>query len=238
MTGTFYGVGVGPGDPELLTLKARRILNEVAVIIAPESVAGKGSIAGDIIRGHLDDPDKILPLVFPMTYDRKQLNTAWQINVGRILSLLQESKDVAFITLGDPMLYSTCAYLARHLRVEHINIEIVPGVPAFCAAASRLQRVIAEERETVAIIPAAYQQPKLAELLDAADHVVVMKPSKGYPKLLAQLTAYGFLNNAVMVSHCGHAKEKIVEDLTDITSENIDYLSIILASKEKGVSCE
>ena len=231
MTGTFYGVGVGPGDPELMTLKARRILNQVEVIIAPESAPGKGSIASDIVRGQLDDPGKILPLVFPMTYNREQLNAAWQANLDSVLDLLNQGKDVAFITLGDPMLYSTCAHLMRHLKPHNITVETVPGIPAFCAAASRLNRAVAEENQTVAIIPAAYKQPHLDALLAIADNVVVMKPSRGYGELVDKLGQHGFLGDAVMVSHCGHDKEQITDNLTAVDPDAVDYLSIILASK-------
>ncbi len=231
MTGTFYGVGVGPGDPELMTLKAKRILNGVAVIIAPESAPGKGSIAADIARTQLDNPDKILPLVFPMTYDRDKLNAAWQANLDAVLALLREGKDVAFVTLGDPMLYSTCAHLIRHLQPHGVTLETVPGVPALCAAASRLNRPIAEENQTVAIIPAAYRQPHLDALLALADNVVVMKPSSGYADLVDKLGEHGFLADAAMVSHCGREAERISSDLAAVDPEAVDYLSIILASK-------
>lgn len=231
MAGIFYGVGVGPGDPELMTLKAKRILNQVEVIIAPESAPGKGSIAADIVSTQLNDPGKILPLVFPMTYDRDKLNAAWQSNLDAVLTLLNEGKDVAFITLGDPMLYSTCAHLMRHLKPHDITVETVPGIPALCAAASRLNRAVAEENQTVAIIPAAYKQPHLDDLLAIADNVVVMKPSRGYAGLVEKLNQHGFLADAVMVSHCGREAEQITDDLKAVDPESVDYLSIILASK-------
>ncbi len=231
MTGTFYGIGVGPGDPELLTLKAKRILNQVPVIIAPESTPGKGSIAADIVRGHLDQPEKLLPLVFPMTYDREQLSAAWQANLDTVLTLLNDGKDVAFITLGDPMLYSTCAHLMRHLTPHGVPVETVPGIPALCAAASRLNRALAEENQTIAIIPAAYRQPHLDALLAAVDNVVVMKPSRGYADLLARFEQHGYLADAVMVSHCGREQERISQNLSAVDPDAVDYLSIILASK-------
>ncbi|MDR0576543.1 MAG: precorrin-2 C(20)-methyltransferase [Candidatus Accumulibacter sp.] len=230
MTGIFYGVGVGPGDPELMTLKARRVLNQAAVVVAPESAPGRGSLAADIARVHLDDPGKIAPLTFPMTYDRDALDAAWQANLDAVLTHL-ESGDVAFVTLGDPMLYSTCVHLMRHLRSRDVRIETVPGVPAFCAAAARLNRAVAGENETVAIIPAAYRQPRLAALLAAVDNVVVMKPSRGYAALAGALGEHGFLENAVMVSNCGHATERIHGDLRAVDPGAVEYLSIILASK-------
>jgi precorrin-2/cobalt-factor-2 C20-methyltransferase len=232
MTGTFYGVGVGPGDPELMTLKAKRILNQAAVIVAPESEPGKGSIAADIARGELDDPRKIMPLVFPMIRDPEKLDTAWRANLDTVLVPLRAGRDVAFVTLGDPMLYSTCAHLMRHLRPHGIRIETVPGVPAFCAAAARLNRAVAEWNQTVVIIPAAYRQPRLDDLLTAADSVVVMKPSSGYAVLVEKLRRHGFLD-AAMVSHCGRAAERIAGDLEAVDPETVDYLSIILAGKGK-----
>jgi precorrin-2/cobalt-factor-2 C20-methyltransferase len=231
MTGTFYGVGVGPGDPELMTLKAKRILNEVPVIVAPESEPGKGSLAADIARGQLDDPGKILPLHFPMIRDEDGLNAAWQANLNTVLTRLDAGQDVAFVTLGDPMLYSTCAHLMRYLQPHGVRIETVPGVPAFCAAAGRLNRAVAEPHQTIAIIPAAYRQPRLDALLAAADNVVIMKPSRGYAALVEKLGRHGFLGDAAMVSRCGHAAERVVDDLAAVDPEAVDYLSIILASK-------
>lgn len=232
MTGIFYGVGVGPGDPELLTLKALRILNEVDVIIAPEAVAGKGSVAADIIHHQINHPNKILPLVFPMTYDREKLDSALQQNVDTLLSLLQQDKNVAFITIGDPMLYSTCAHLMKRLEGHQIITETVPGIPAFCAAASRLNRAIAEEKETVTIIPSAYKQPHFEDLLALSDNVVIMKPSRGFAQMRDQLAKHGFLDNAVMVSRCGQQNEQITANLASIDPEQVEYLSIILAQKK------
>jgi precorrin-2/cobalt-factor-2 C20-methyltransferase len=234
MTGIFYGVGVGPGDPELMTLKAKRVLNQAAVIIAPESEPGKGSIAADIARGEIADPRKIVPLVFPMIRDQDKLDAAWRANLDTVLALLDADKDVAFITLGDPMLYSTCAHLMRHLAPHGVKIETVPGVPAFCAAAGRLNRAVAERNQTVVIVPAAYRQARLDALLAAADNVVVMKPSSGYAALVEKLDRHGFLADAVLVSHCGHATERIVGDLAAVDPETVDYLSIILAGKESA----
>ena len=232
MTGIFYGVGVGPGDPELITLKACRVLNQVAVIVAPESSPGKGSIAADIARIHLDDPGKIRPMLFPMTYERDALDAAWQANLDVVLAELVAGRDVAFITIGDPMLYSTCAHLMRYLRQHGVKIETIPGVPALCAVAGHLNRALAEENQTIAIVPSAYRQPHLDALLAAADQVVVMKPSRGYASLVEKLATHGFLSDAVMVSRCGHADEQVFTDLRAADPEKVDYLSLILASKE------
>ena len=233
MSGIFYGVGVGPGDPELMTLKALRILNEVDVIIAPESAPGKGSVASEIIHGKIDNPGKILALVFPMTYNRDALNNAWQSNLEATLALLRSGKNVAFITLGDPMLYSTCAHLMRYLAPHAVHVESIPGVPALCAVASRLQRPLAEENQTLLVVPAAYQQAHIDALLALVDNVAVMKPSRGYAALTEQLDAHGFLDNAALVAHCGRGAqhEKVTHDLRSVDPAAVDYLSLILASK-------
>ncbi|KXG78910.1 precorrin-2 C(20)-methyltransferase [Thermotalea metallivorans] len=233
MSGKFYGLGVGPGDPELLTLKAVRILNAVDVIIAPETVKDNGSVAYDIVKGHIREEKKVLFQVFPMTYDSRELDESWNRNMKEILEILQAGKDAAFITLGDPMVYSTYVYVMRLLKDHGIAVETVPGITSFCAAASRLGVPLAEGNETIAVIPAAYQCDHLDEILTLADNVVLMKPSKGFQKTIEKLEDNGFLENTVWIAKCGHKDERISYDVKELAGEKIDYLSMLIAKKRR-----
>jgi precorrin-2/cobalt-factor-2 C20-methyltransferase len=231
MNGKFYGLGVGPGDPELITLKAVHILNAADIIIAPETVKGKGSVAYDIIKGHVQDQSKVVFQVFPMTYDSKELDDSWNRNMEEILTFLNNGKNVAFITLGDPMVYSTYVYVMRPIRDKGISVETVPGITSFCAAASRLGIPLSEGNETIAIIPAAYQCEQIDDILQLADNVILMKPSRGFDNTVKKLEEHELLENTVLITKCGHEDEKISYEVKSLVGEKIDYLSMLIAKK-------
>ena len=231
MNGKFYGLGVGPGDPELVTVKAVNVLNKADIIIAPETVSDKGSVAYEIIKGYVTQPDKVKFQVFPMTYDADTLDNSWNQNMEEIMVYLGQGKDVAFITLGDPMIYSTYIYVMRRIKAQGIEVETVPGIPSFCAAASRLGIPLSEGEETIAIIPAAYKCEHMDELLTYADNIILMKPSRGFENTVEKLEKHQLLDNTVMISKCGHGDENITYDLKQMMNQKIDYLSMVIAKK-------
>lgn len=235
MKGKFYGLGVGPGDPELITMKAVGILEKADFIIAPETVAGKGSIAFDIVKGYVKNQNKVIFQVYPMTYDEKELERHWRSNVDEMLELLNQNKNVAFITLGDPMVYSTYIYIMRFIKEQQIEVETVPGITSFCAAASRLGISLSEGDESIAIIPAAYKCHNLDQILSTHDNIILMKPSRGLKETIDKLKEHNLANKAVMISKCGHKDEKIVHDIEGLQEQKIDYLSMLIA-KKGGIS--
>lgn len=231
MEGIFYGIGVGPGDPELITLKAVNLLKKIDVAIAPRTGSRASSTALNIARPHLGDNTEILELIFPMVDDEKELNTAWEQNKELILSLLQQGRRVAFLTLGDPMLYSTYIYMLRLLAKHPVHIETIPGITSFCAAASRSGFPLAEGNDILAVIPATCQPDKVRQAMAVADNVVLMKVSRNTPELLEQMHLQNLSRHAVMVSKCGHPDETIERDLSDPSTLKPVYLSTILARK-------
>jgi precorrin-2/cobalt-factor-2 C20-methyltransferase len=231
MRGKFYGVGVGPGDPELITLKALKILRSVQYIVAPEKQEGKGSIAFDIIKDHITDPHKVISMVFPMTYDAQTLDESWGKAVQKIGALLMEGQDVAFITLGDPMVYSTYIYMMRLLKTYDVEIETIPGITSFCAAASRLGIALGETNETITIVPSAYNHPNLDKILEYSDNVVLMKTAKNFPNTINILERHRLMGKSVFVSKCSHKDEKIIYDLKSLGDEKVDYLSMVITKK-------
>ena len=138
MRGTFFGIGVGPGDPELLTVKAIKAIEQVDVLIAPKTEKKEGSVALEIARPYLKEHIEIVYQVFPMVKDFADSTDAWEANKEEILALLNAGKNVAFLTLGDPMFFSTYIYVFRLLEHEDIDIVTIPGVPAFAAIGSRI----------------------------------------------------------------------------------------------------
>jgi len=140
MRGTFFGIGVGPGDPELLTVKAIKAIEQVDVLIAPKTEKKEGSVALEIARPYLKEHIEIVYQVFPMVKDFADSTDAWEANKEEILALLNAGKNVAFLTLGDPMFFSTYIYVFRLLEHEDIDIVTIPGVPAFAAIGSRIRQ--------------------------------------------------------------------------------------------------
>ena len=236
MSGIFYGVGVGPGDPELLTLKAVNVIKEADVIIAPKTEKKEDSTALSIARPYLKADVEILKLVFPMIHmvnHADTLSDAWENNKNSILELLKEGKKVVFLTLGDPMFYSTYMYVFRLLKDCGYPIHTVPGVPAFCALGSHLGLPLAEGNDVLSIIPATMEAKALDQLLSTVDNVVLMKVYKNYDEIVKKLNEHGFGDNAVMVTKCGLPDEEINYDLDAVDGSTVNYLSTIIAKKRK-----
>ena len=233
MAGIFYGVGVGPGDPELLTLKAVKVIKAADVIIAPKTEKKEDSIALSIARPYLKENVEILRLVFPMVNNKETLADAWLNNKNSILAELNAGKKVVFLTLGDPMFYSTYMYIYRLLKDSGHGIETVPGVPAFCAIGSQLGLPLAEGTEVLSIIPATMKDDEMDKILALADNVVLMKVYKNFAQVVEKLKQHGFGGNSVMISKCGLPDEQVSYDLDAVDANQVTYLSTILAKKRK-----
>lgn len=231
MAGVFYGVGVGPGDPQLLTLKAVEVIKAADVIIAPKTEKKEDSTALSIARPYLKEDVEILKLVFPMINDSERLALAWQDNKDAILEQLNAGKKVVFLTLGDPMFFSTYMYVYRLLKDCGHQIETIPGVPAFCAMGSQLGLPLAEGNDVMCIVPATMDEAALDKILETADNVVLMKVYKNFAKIREGLAKHGFGDNAVMVSKCGLPDEVVSYDLASVDESSVNYLSTILAKK-------
>lgn len=232
MTGVFYGIGVGPGDPELLTMKAIKTLAKVDVIIAPKTEKKDGSVALSIAKPYLKDSIKIVYQVFPMVRHFEKSPQSWQKNKEEILELLRQGKNVAFLTLGDPMFYSTYIYVHRLLTSEAVDIRTIPGVPAFCAIAAKAGYPLVEGNDIISIIPATAEPDKVKKTLSVSDNVVVMKVYKNFDKIVTELKKENLARNAVMVSRCGLPDEECINDIEKV-SQVPNYLSTILSRRNR-----
>ncbi|TZE81804.1 precorrin-2 C(20)-methyltransferase [Calorimonas adulescens] len=220
-----YGVGVGPGEKSLITLKAVETLQKVDVVIAPTSKEER-SIAYEIAKPYIKGD--VVFMEFPMTYSREDIKTKWEENIEKIRKLLNEGKDVAFITIGDPMIYSTYIYILK--GIEEYEVETISGITSYSAAASRLNIPIAEGNEAFAVIPSG-DVTEISKALDLFDNVVLMKISRRYKEIVKLLKEKDF--KGYLVTKCGHQDEKISYDLDRYIGEKIDYLSLIIAKKVK-----
>lgn len=231
--GTLYGVGVGPGDPELLTLKAARVLRQVDRIYAARSTKKTASTALSIITPHIGDPSKVVCLGFPMTKDRKALEKAWQDNARLVLEHLKSGRDAAVITLGDPMTYSTFGYLMRTIldMEPETPIEVVPGVTSFQAAAATSRTVLAEGEESLAVVSGALGKANIAALGAAADTLVVLKAYKRFGEIKEGLAELNLEKNALVHTNCG-LPEQIDPMLLHEAQEKPGYFTLVLARKK------
>ena len=228
--GKFYGVGVGPGDPRLLTLQAVDVLQAVDIVAIPKSKLDRESVAWDIAKIHCPSKVRLIELEMPMTADKQILAKAWQTGAQTLLAELKQGKSVAFITLGDPSLYSTYSYLLNILQEELPQecIETVPGITAMSAAAARINLPLATGDEPLLILPSTED---VGEFLDFPN-LVLMKVSRRLPEILTHLEERG--RKAVLLTRLGQVGEKIRWEPKpqDFTSEKIDYLSLLLVKKD------
>ena len=232
MSGIFYGIGVGPGDPELLTMKAIHAIEKVDVLIAPKTEKKEGSVALMIAKPYLKPEVEIVYQVFPMVKNFADSTEAWEANKAEILGLLRGGKNVAFLTLGDPMFYSTYIYVYRLLEHEGIPIETIPGIPAFAAIGSKLGYPIVEGNEILSIIPATADMESIRKAVEASDNVVLMKVYKNFQEIAGLLEENDMAEQAVMVSRCGLPDEKRIDDIGRHRNEPVNYLSTILTRKK------
>lgn len=231
MAGKFYGIGVGPGDPELLTVKAINAIREVDVIIAPKTEKKEDSVALTIARPYLKDDVEIVKQVFPMVVNFEKSPEAWEQNKTEIVALLEQGKKVAFLTLGDPMFYSTYIYIFRLLEDCGHDIETIPGVPAFCAIGSKIGYPLVEGNDILAIVPATADEDKIKRIMEVTDNVVMMKVYKNFSQMVDVLDDNDLTGKAVMISRCGLDDERFIEDLVSAKKEKLNYLSTILARR-------
>ena len=187
--GILYGVGVGPGDPELITRKAQRIIAQAAVLAVPDK--GSGEKTALTIAGELAEGKEILLCDAPMVRDEAALDAAYEANADRVCALLDGGKDVAFLTLGDPTVYSTYLYLHRKVTARGYEAEIIPGVPSFCAVAARLGAALCEKSERLLIVPASHKD--VDDCLDVDANLVFMKAGREIGALKEKLAEKGLL---------------------------------------------
>lgn len=234
-SGTLYGIGVGPGDPELITLKAVNVLKKVDVVFTASSTKNSFSLAVTIARPHISDTTPVSFLPFPMTSDKAVTEKAWEENAETVLRELEQGKDVAFLTLGDPMTYSTFGYLLAHLkaRKDPLNIEIIPGVTSYQAAAARIKRPLVEGEESLLVTSGAYGGDNLRRLTQCAENIVLLKAYKNVDDIADALDHAELLENSVAVSHCGREDESITEDIRDLSSRKPDYWTLILSKQSR-----
>lgn len=224
-----YGIGVGPGDSELLTLKGARIIRESDVIVLPKS-GKKQNVAFEIAKGAIPEivEKKIIEVDMPMTRDKARLKEAHKAASEVIKELLLNGENVAFLTLGDPTVYSTYCYVHNLVLEGGMQAEIVPGVPSFCAVAARLNEGLTEASEALHIIPASYDG--LEDALELDGTKVLMKSGTKIGAVKEKILEKCENETVRMVEKCGMEGEKIYDSLDEI-DEDASYFSVLVVKK-------
>ena len=228
MAGKVYGVGVGPGDPELLTLKALRLVKEAEVIALPGQVP-EDTVAFKIVEGAYPELGKkeLLAVPFPMSKDPEVLKSYHDAGAEKVKAVLDQGKDVVFLTLGDPTVYSTYLYIHHRLVAQGYETEIVCGITSFCAVSARLNTGLVEKAEPLHVIPASYQ---IEDALKLSGTKVLMKAGKKMKDVKAELLSQGA--EAMMIENCGMPDEKIYRTVEEIP-EDAGYYSLIIIKENK-----
>lgn len=234
----FYGIGAGPGDPELLTIKAVRVLQASHIIFVPRSGIKKVSLAAVIIDSVVPEggpPGGIREITFPMTRDEAELEEHWRKAAEEVMTSICDDKVISFVTLGDPCFYSTFFYLYRAMLAIDSGTEaaIIPGISAVNLAAARLGVPLSLGDDRIAILPLPEKVEGLSAVLQEFETVVIMKVGNRLKELTSYLEMNDLLSQSVFISRAGFDNEYAVRDMSRIDPETKGYLAVCIISRRR-----
>ena len=246
MQATLYIIGVGPGDPDLLTIKALNLLRHCSVVATPKAMAHGHSTALSIVQKALPvgeiDGKEIVELHFPMKKIHlgqepdPEVLQAWQEAATRIFIILSQGRDVAFPTLGDPAIYSTGYYLYATMLEMHpeVRVQFVPGISAMSSCSATTQTPICLGDDMLAVVPATFSDSRLRQVLADFDTIVLMKVHRVMEYLISLLNELNILDKAILVERVGMADERVITDLSTIDGQDgeVHYFSTIIVRKK------
>jgi len=228
MAGTLYGVGVGPGDPELVTLKALRILKSVPVLAWPAPEEGP-SLAREIVAGHLPGTQREIAIRMPLLPARFPADDVYDSAAVEIGAALSAGDDVAVICEGDPFFYGSFMYLFGRLAADHA-IEVVPGVSSLTACAAALGSPLSAKNDVLSVIPGPLDADTMAQRLAEADAAAIIKVGRHLEKIRGVLADLGLSDNARYIERATMTAQRIVP-LADVGEGDAPYFSMILVHK-------
>jgi precorrin-2/cobalt-factor-2 C20-methyltransferase len=234
-----FCIGCGPGDPELLTLKAVNLIKDAEVIFVPTSKPDKGSIALSIVQKYIDRKTIIKNLIFPMIKDRDSLQKYWKLNADEIAKVVREGKKTLYLTVGDPSLYSTWIYIHREIKRNHldIDVEIIPGITSIFAFAAEAKISLVEGDENLSIVPACYDLNKVKNTVKSADTIVFLKDGRYFDSVIEMLSDVGFKDNSqIAIAQYVSTNENILEikrlkDIKGKKQPSQKYFSIMVVKR-------
>lgn len=232
-TGVFYGVGVGPGDPELLTLKALRLIQRAPVVAYLANDAGE-SQAKMIAREAFIDahPGQIeIAISMPMSLDRRLANKAYDEGAQQIRERLQAGQDVVFLCEGDPLFFGSFAYLLERLQAE-FSCQVVPGISSVNAAAAALQHPLTMLKESFVVVSGRHSNEQIQRALTDHDSIVIMKAGRARPRILGLLERTGRTEDARYLEYIGRENQRIETDLGQLESVAGPYFSLFVVTRK------
>jgi precorrin-2/cobalt-factor-2 C20-methyltransferase len=235
-------IGCGPGDPDLVTVRAATLLKNADIIFAPTAREGKPSIALSIVQKYLNAGVETVNLIFPMVKDREYTRQYWRKNADQIVAAAKMGKKVVYITVGDPSLYSTWIYIQREItsRYPEIHLIIIPGIPSVFAFAAQAKISLAEGDETLGIIPACYDLDKVKRTADSCDTVVFLKDGRYFVDVINMLGDAGFSDESVITiaQDVSIGKEVLkrnnLKELRQNKETTEKYFSLMVAKRKNG----
>lgn len=229
----FYGIGTGPGDSSLLTLKAVETLKKIDILYTPESKKNGKSLALSIVDEFVPESVEIRQRHFPMNFIGEEKIKAWEEIAAEITHEIKDNKkNIGFVTLGDPMIYSTYVYIMERLE-ECVEVETIPGISSFSNIASNQNFPLVMDREPLVVTPCTIEEEKLDFILENYRCIVLMKVYKNIKTVLEKLEKTGLIDHAILVCNSSQEGEQVYRDLRrDGIEENISYFSTILINKD------
>lgn len=231
--GKLYGIGVGPGDPEFITVKAVNVLKRVQVIYCACSTKNKHSIAYHIASKYIPENTPIKFLPFPMVLDRDKAQGYWENHAHTILEDIHNGKETAFLTVGDPLTYSTFGYILKSIKRldPNVDIEIIPGITSYQAAAAAANTVLVEGEEMLTVVSGVRGGEYLRKLNGLSDNVVFLKAYKNIEDIVSALEETKRKEKSVAVIKCGFEDEAVIDDVEILKKEKPNYWTIIISKK-------
>ncbi len=231
----FYGIGTGPGDPSLLTMKAVKTLEKLDIIYTPEAKKEGKSLALSIVQEYLPKNLEIKQRHFPMNFDRLEKHEAWDQIALEIETDVKKGKNVGFVTLGDSMIYSTYVYIMERLKGK-IEVETIPGISSFSNIASNQNFPLVMDKESLVIVPCTTEEERIDFALKNYNSIVLMKVYKNFKEIIEKINQYNLMEHAILVSNSSLTEEKVYTNLQEVDKNQISYFSTILINKEQKVS--
>jgi len=225
--GTLYGIGLGPGDPELMTIKAARLIGSCLVVAYP-ALPGSDSFARSIAAGYISEGTHEIRLDIPMTRERDPAQQAYDLGASRIAEALELGQDVAFLCEGDPFFYGSFMYVHARLADRH-RVEVIPGVASVMASASRLSLPLTARNEVFSVLPAPLDDNTLRPRMEQADSFAIMKLGRHMPRIRALLDDMGLTANAHYIERATLENERLMP-LSE-APQTAPYFSMILVTK-------
>ena len=227
----FYGIGTGPGDSTLVTIKAVNTIKMLDILYTPEPKKGGDSLALSIVKEYVPDTVEIKQRHFPMNNDSVEKMASWDAITAEIKDDVKAVKEVGFITLGDPMIYSTYVYIMERL-MDEIEVETIPGISSFSNIASNQNFPLVMDTDPLMVIPCTMEEEKIDAALQTYDCFVLMKVYKNFKEIVQKLEKYDLIDSAILVSNSSQEREVVYKDLRDVhLQEKISYFSTILVNR-------